>query len=77
MEDITRMELARVALKLPLEIDRKEEFSPTLSMWLSKGEVFVNLLIMMYIWLITIFNFYLLTYVMTSFDQIFLSVLAA
>ena len=48
-----------------------------MSIWRAKGEVCINLLIMMYIWLITIFNFYLLTYVMTSFDQIFLSVLAA
>ena len=64
-------------MKLPLQTEKKEDNSKPKSIWRAKGEVCVNLLIMMYIWLITIFNFYLLTYVMTSFDQIFYSVLAA
>jgi len=73
-EDVTRTELVSTALNITIEED---DGIPPLSFWLSKSDVVSNLVIMMMVWLITVFNFYLIGFLVNTFDQIFYSSIAA
>ena len=72
-EDITRTELVATALNISLTDDA----IPPLSFFLSKFAIVKNLVIMMFVWLITVFNFYLVCFLVNTFDQIFMSVIAS
>ena len=72
-EDITRTELVATALNISLTDDA----IPPLSFFLTKFAIVKNLIIMMFVWLITVFNFYLVCFLVNTFDQIFMSVLAS
>lgn len=73
-EDITRTELVATALNITIGDD---DGIPPLSFWLSKSDVVTNLIIMVFVWLITVFNFYLIGFLVNTFDQIFYSSIAA
>jgi len=64
-EDITRTELVATALQITIEDDNG---IPPLSFWLSKADVVTNLIIMIFVWLITVFNFYLVGFLVNTFD---------
>ena len=68
--DITRTELIATALDKPLISDDQNgdvETAP-ISFYLGKSDVRVNLIIMVFVWLITVFDFYLLSYLLNTFD---------
>ena len=64
-EDITRTELVATALHIPLPDDDQV---PPLSFYLSKPDVSNNLLIMVLVWLITVFDFYLVGFLVNTFE---------
>lgn len=72
-EDITRTELVTTSLNISL----KEDSIPPLSFFLKKSEILNNLVIMVTVWLITVFDFYLIGFLVNTFDQIFLSCIAS
>ena len=72
-EDITRTELVTTSLNISL----KEDGIPPLSFFLKKSEIVNNLVIMVLVWLITVFDFYLISFLVNTFDQIFLSCIAS
>ena len=72
--DVTRTELVATALNLPAPED---ENVPPLSFYLSKPDVVANMSIMVLVWLITVFDFYLIGFLVNTFDQIFYSAIAA
>ena len=67
-EDITRSELVATALNLPLPEGKTDESVPPLSFYLGKSDVVVNLCIMVFVWLFTVFNFYLIGFLVNTFD---------
>ena len=69
--DVTRNDLVCTKLNVP------KDNLPPLSFFLSKTDVVVNLICMTSVWLITVFNFYLINFLVNTFDQIFLSCIAA
>ena len=73
-EDITRTELVATTLQIPLPDDDQV---PPLSFYMSKPDVSNNLLIMVLVWLITVFDFYLVGFLVNTFEQIFFSVIAS
>ena len=56
--------------------DSADEIAP-LSYWVSKPDVAVNLFVMILVWLITVFDFYLINFLMNTFSQIFYSTIAS
>ena len=56
--------------------EEKDQVAP-LSYWLSKPDVAVNLFVMIVVWLITVFDFYLINFLMNTFTQIFYSTIAS
>ena len=72
-EDITRTELVTTSLNISL----KDDAIPPLSFFLSKSDILNNLVIMILVWLITVFDFYLIGFLVNTFDQIFLSCIAS
>ena len=71
--DVTRTDLVCTKLNVP----RAGEEVPPLSFYLGKTDVVVNLICMVSVWLITVFDFYLINFLVNTFDQIFLSCIAA
>ena len=69
--DIDRAELISQKLNKPLDD------TPPLSFFLSSQDLCVNLVIMVMIWLITVFDFYLVGFLVNTFEQIFLSTIAS
>ena len=53
------------------------EKAPPLSFYLSFEDVQVNLVIMVLVWLITVFDFYLIGFLVNTFEQIFYSTIAS
>ena len=72
--DITRTEL--ISQKLGTEVSEKDD-TPPLSFFLSSADLRVNLVIMVMIWLITVFYFYLIGFLVNTFEQIFYSTIAS
>jgi len=72
--NVTRNDLVCTALNLPLTVD---DGVPPLSFYLSKPDVVTNLICMVFVWLITVFDFYLIGFLVNTFDQIFLSCIAS
>ena len=50
---------------------------PPLSFYLTKPDIKNNLIIMVFVWLITVFDFYLVGFLVNTFEQIFYSVIAS
>ena len=73
-ENITRTELVATALNIPLP---DEDGVPPLTFYLSKPAIVNNLIIMIFVWLITVFDFYLIGFLVNTFEQIFYSVIAS
>lgn len=63
--DITRTELVNTSLGKSLG---EEDEAPPLSFFLSNSDVRVNLVIMMMVWLITVFDFYLIGFLVNTFE---------
>ena len=63
-DDITRTELVETALNVTIE----EDSAPPLSFFMSRSEVKNNLVIMIFVWLITVFDFYLIGFLVNTFD---------
>ena len=63
-EDVTRTELVATALNISLTDDA----IPPLSFFLTKFAIMKNLVIMMFVWLISVFNFYLVCFLVNTFD---------
>ena len=74
-QDVTRTELVATSLQIEIVDDKSDEVPP-LSYWLSKPELRTNLSIMILVWLFTVFNNYLLGFLVNTFDQIFYSAIA-
>ena len=63
--DITRSNLIATTLNKPTN---EAEEAPTLSFFLSYSDIRVNLVIMMIVWLITVFNSYLISFLVNTFE---------
>jgi len=74
--DITRKDLIATALNKPLGEDGDDDIAP-LSFYLGKTDVKINLVIMVFVWLITVFDFYLISFLVNTFDQIYYSSIAS
>ena len=80
--DITRTDLVASSLNQPVsdcnqdQSDAEDDIAP-LSFYMGKTDVKVNLTIMVFVWLITVFDFYLIGFLVNTFDQIFLSSIAS
>lgn len=72
-EDITRTELVATALNISIQDDEV----PPLSFWLSKPDIFSNLVIMAFVWAITVSDFYLISFLVNTYEQIFLCAIAS
>jgi hypothetical protein len=75
--DITRKDLIATALNKPLTDGDDDDSVAPLSFYLGKSDVKVNLVIMVFVWLITVFDFYLIGFLVNTFDQIFYSSIAS
>ena len=75
--DITRTELIANTLKKPMPADGETDEAPPLSFFLSFTDVKINLVIMVFVWLITVFDFYLIGFLVNTFEQIFYSTIAS
>ena len=64
--DITKNDLLGASLNREITAD-KEKVAP-LSYWMSKPDVVVNLIVMIFIWLFTVFDFYLINFLMNTFE---------
>lgn len=75
--DITRTELIATTLKKPMPAEGETDEAPPLSFFLSFTDVKINIVIMVFVWLITVFNFYLIGFLVNTFEQIFYSTIAS
>jgi len=60
----------------PLRPDEEDSDKPKLKpliFWLKQRKILINLIVMTLVWLGASFNFYLIQFLLTSFDQVYLS----
>lgn len=72
LPDVTRNDLISTTLKMTAADE-----VPPLAFYLGKSDVVINLACMVCVWLITVFDFYLISFLVNTFDQIFMSAIAA
>ena len=50
-----------------VEVESEDKVAP-ISYWMSKPDVVINLIVMIFIWLFTVFDFYLINFLMNTFE---------